>query len=78
MCRRRFTICITHYSKLGSQICDNEMGGALGTRGEYRGFHRVFWWKIGEDYLEDLERDADDILKCIFTKLDGVVWTGLF
>ena len=71
-------ICITHYSQLGSQICDNEVGGARGTRGEYRGFHRVFQWKAGEDYLKDLETGADEILKRILMKPDGVVWTGLF
>lgn len=71
-------IFITHYSLLGSQICDNEIGGARGTHGEYRIIHRIFQWKTGEDYLKDLKTDADVILKCVLKKLDGIVWTGLF
>jgi hypothetical protein len=35
-------ICVTHYNFLGSQICDNEIGGARGTRGEYRILHTIF------------------------------------
>jgi hypothetical protein len=35
-------ICVTHYSLLGSQICDSEIGGARGTHGEYRIIHRIF------------------------------------
>jgi hypothetical protein len=35
-------VCITHYNLLGRQICDNEIGGARGTHGEYRVIRRMF------------------------------------
>jgi hypothetical protein len=40
--------------------------------------HAGFWWESQNqrDYLEDLDVGGRIILKWIFDKYNGVVWTG--
>jgi hypothetical protein len=55
------------------------MGGACSTYGGRGEVHTGFWWGSLKErvYLEDPEVDDRIILKCVFKKWDGEVWTGL-
>ena len=54
----------------------NEMGGACSAYGERKGVYRVLVGKPEtKNHLGDLGVEGKIILRCIFRKLDVVVWT---
>ena len=75
-CGALLSVLLTNHSD--DQIKKHEMGGARGT---YRGQEsRIHFWcgNVKErDHLQDLDKDGGIILKWIFKKWDGEVWTGL-